>query len=199
MLKKMFRFLITVIILLAVVSAAACYAFGRLFPLEHYDLIEKYSSMYGLDPGLVCAVINTESHFNTGVSSGKGARGLMQIMEETADWVAAKMELKDYSFDNINDPELNIQIGCWLLSHLKSMYEDENTALAAYNAGLGNVNKWLEDPMYSGDRIHLNNIPFKETADYVKRVELNRKVYDYIIMLRSKSQEIKNEARPLIQ
>lgn len=186
MLKKFLKFVIFAVLIIIAALIGVIYALNRFFPLEHYDIIEKYSIQNNLDPALICAVINTESHFDKDVSSNKGASGLMQIMEDTADWSALKMQLEDYSYDNINDPDLNIQIGCWLISHLKLMYEDENTALAAYNAGLGNVNEWLDDPMYSGDGIHLNRIPFKETADYVKRVEMNRRVYDVILKIRSK-------------
>ncbi len=181
MIKKLFKALVLLILLCVVVIIGGYIALCRLFPIEHYDIIEKYSTQYDLDPALVCAMINTESHFREDVESHKGASGLMQLMEPTADWVAEKMGLEDYSYDEVKEPDTNIMLGCWLLNKLYTMYEDEDTVIAAYNAGTGNVAKWLKDPMYSGDGIHLNNIPFKETADYVQRVRAYQKVYDVML------------------
>jgi soluble lytic murein transglycosylase len=72
-------------------------------------------------------------------------------------------------------------LGCWLLNKLYTMYEDENAVIAAYNAGTGNVRKWLKDPMYSGDGIHLTAIPFAETENYVKKVKFYQKIYDIML------------------
>jgi soluble lytic murein transglycosylase len=181
MIKKIFKIIIVLAVILIILTVGGYMAICRLFPIEHYDIIEKYSNEYNLDPALICAIINTESHFREDVESHKGASGLMQLMEPTADWVAEKMGLEDYSYDEVKDPETNIMLGCWLLNKLYTMYEDENAVIAAYNAGTGNVRKWLKDPMYSGDGIHLTAIPFAETENYVKKVKFYQKIYDIML------------------
>jgi soluble lytic murein transglycosylase len=104
----------------------------------------------------------------------------MQVTEGTADWMAEKMNLNEYSFEDIFDPKINIAIGCKYLSWLLQRYEDVDLAVAAYNAGSGNVDRWLKDPKYS-DGQRLSYIPFKETRDYVKRVRINKSIYDVIL------------------
>ena len=85
-----------------------------VYPLEHYELIEKYSKQYGLDPAMVCALIQAESGFNVDATSPKGAKGLMQLTEETAAWNAAQMGLSDYDY---TEPQTNINIGCRYLRY----------------------------------------------------------------------------------
>ena len=91
----------------------------------------------------------------------------MQLTEDTAEWNAKEMELKDYDY---KDPETNIRIGCHYLKYLIRKYENIDTALAAYNGGMGNVSKWLNDERYSDDGVTLKYIPFSETRHYVKKV-----------------------------
>jgi soluble lytic murein transglycosylase len=181
MIKKSIKFLLTAVLICVILSVGCYYAVSRLFPVKYYDIIKEYSNEYNLDPALVCAVINAESHFREDVESHKGASGLMQLMEPTADWIAAKTEIENYTYDEVKSPEMNIRLGCALLGELYKIYDDESSVIAAYNAGTGNVDKWLTDPMYSGDGIHLMVIPFKETSDYVKKVEKYRKIYDLIL------------------
>ena len=114
------------------------------YPIRHSEIIEKYAQKYGLEPSLVYAVINTESGFRADALSPKGAKGLMQIMDKTGEWGFQMMEMGgDFYPDMLYDPEINIAIGCWYLNRLILQYRDVNTALAAYNAGSGNVSKWL--------------------------------------------------------
>ena len=108
----------------------------------------------------------------------------MQIMKTTADWVNSKEPIENYNYENIYDPELNIHIGCRYLSWLNEKYENNRTlVLAAYNAGTGNLAKWLSDEKYSSDGNTLTKIPFKETEDYVKKVNAAEKFYKYILKL----------------
>ena len=96
--------------------------------------------------------------------------------------MAKKINLKDYSHDKIFDPEININIGCWYINNLRAQFNDNyDLALCAYNAGSGNVSKWLLDNRYSSDNKKLFYIPFPETRNYVKRVMLYKKVYALII------------------
>jgi soluble lytic murein transglycosylase len=91
------------------------------------------------------------------------------------------MRLEQYSFDGIFDPDLNIKIGCNYLAWLLNRYENMNTALAAYNAGNGNVDKWLKNPDYSSNGRTLDFIPFTETRNYVERVNSNKAIYDFLL------------------
>lgn len=154
----------------------------RTYPLFHTDIIVKEAAAYELDPYFVAAVIYCESSGRETVVSHKGATGLMQIMPKTGEWIAEKLEMDDYSEERLKEPEVNIRMGCWYLSYLFKRYEGNSVhALAAYNAGPGNVSKWLEDPQYTQDG-QLTDIPFDETAAYVKKVlaaqEKYRELYE---------------------
>ena len=165
---------IMVLLVLGLVISIGIKAVYRLFPMEYGEIIEKYSQEYGLSKHLVSGVIYAESGFNNKAHSGL-ARGLMQLTDETADWVAEKMGI-EYEYDMAEEPEINIKMGCYYLSYLIEKYQNTETALAAYNGGMGNVSKWLADERYSLDGHTLSKIPYEETARYVKRV----KVFTYI-------------------
>lgn len=149
------------------------------YPMKYEDVIDKYAAEYQLDPALVCAVIYTESKFDKDAVSVDGARGLMQIMPETGEWIAAKVGMRGtYDVDQLFDPDTNVRFGCWLLNYLYTRFDnDSRKALAAYNAGQGNVDKWLTQPEYSSDGIKLDHIPFKETRNYVKKVKATHDIY----------------------
>ncbi|MCL2463168.1 MAG: lytic transglycosylase domain-containing protein [Defluviitaleaceae bacterium] len=166
---------------LAVLVVGAVLAAAR-YPLKHLDIIRENAGKYGLDPAFVCAVIHTESKFRENALSPKGASGLMQITEPTADWIAAQLGVNNYSYDDIFEPSLNIKLGCYYLNWLLQRYGgDERLALAAYNAGFGNVDKWLRSPDYSADGNSLSFIPFQETRDFVQRVESGARIYGILI------------------
>lgn len=169
--KKKILFLLLAVFLVCVGIKTAY----RLFPIKYGEYIEKYSEEYGLNKYLVSGVIYAESGFNTKAHSGL-ARGLMQLTDETADWVAEKMGIR-YEYDMAEEPETNIKMGCYYLSHLIEKYENTETALAAYNGGMGNVSKWLADTRYSEDGKTLIKIPYPETEKYVKRVKLFTYIY----------------------
>lgn len=138
------------------------------YPLAYEDLIEQYSAEYGLDPYLVAAVIYVESGFDPEAVSRVGAQGLMQVMPETGEWIAGKLHVE--SPPNLLDPETNISMGTWYLNFLDERFgHDQDMVLAAYNAGHGRVAEWLENPQYSDGTV-LTNIPYKETENYVKKV-----------------------------
>jgi len=151
-----------------------------VMPFKYSDYITKYSKMYDLDPVMVSAVIKTESNFKADAVSSKNAYGLMQITKETAHWAATKMKIADFSTEMLVDPETNIMIGCWYLDNLKKEFGSDDLVLAAYNAGRGNVEKWLADPAYSSDGKTLTNIPFNETANYIKKVDVYYKIYKFL-------------------
>jgi soluble lytic murein transglycosylase len=152
------------------------------YPLKHLDIINENAKAYDIDPAWICAIIHAESKFAETALSRKGASGLMQLTEGTAEWIAQRMGLENYSSDMIFDPEINIMIGCnylnWLLNHYN---QNMSLSLAAYNAGSGNVDKWLKDPDHSSDGATLDYIPFKETRDYVERVKGNKMIYSFLL------------------
>lgn len=173
-------------VLVAVGFAAACVIFGSMggqkigekvseikYPVSYSGYITKYASKNDLDPYLVIALIKQESNFVADARS-KYAGGLMQLTEVTATEYAAKLGLKSY---NYMDPETNIQIGCYVLSSLIERYGNVDTALAAYNAGVGNVDEWLKNPDYSHDGKTLCGIPFSETRHYVRKVNQYTEIY----------------------
>ena len=146
------------------------------YPLKYETYVEKYSARYGLEEELIYAVIKTESGFRENAVSHKGAIGLMQIMESTADWIAEEADI-EVEKEDYKSADVNIHMGCWYLRYLMDFFGSKDLALAAYNAGMGNVMKWLENEKYSADGLTLDEIPFKETKEYVKRVEKAEKAY----------------------
>lgn len=144
------------------------------YPIAYGDLIAQYANDNNLDPHLVMAVIRVESNFVPEARSHV-AYGLMQVTEETAAWTAKDMGITwDYNF---KEPETNIMLGCYYLRHLIDMYGNIDTALAAYNAGMGNVNEWLANREYSSDGETLSYIPFPETRNYVEKVNTSWEYY----------------------
>lgn len=151
------------------------------YPLPHKELVYRYAEAYNVDPHLVFAIIRNESQFKTDAESSRGARGLMQLMPETARWAAQKVGLKDYNEARLNDPEINIQLGCWYLSDLSREFKGRlPVVIAAYNAGRGNVREWLMKGIWDGSRENLNDIPFVETRNHVRRVLNDYEIYQAV-------------------
>jgi len=166
------------ILLILITSLTMLYIIVNLlkliFPLKYVDTIMKYSKMYNVDPYLIYSIINVESGFNRNAESKKDARGLMQIREITGEWAKEHTDIEKLSESDYFNVDTNIKIGTWYLSKLKSMYGNNKFCmLAAYNAGTGNVSKWLED----GNDIEKLEVPFKETRDYILKVNINLKFY----------------------
>ncbi len=143
-------------------------------PDEYREYVEKYSHTYNVPEELVYAVIKTESDFDSSAVSSKGAIGLMQIMPSTFEWISNELLFEYHEVGMLYDPETNIKYGTYYLRRLINIFKDQNTAIAAYNGGEGNVAKWLSDKRYSDDgiKLNINSIPHKyaETQSYVKKV-----------------------------
>ena len=156
--------------------------FWRLFyPLPHKSLIVNEATRNDLDPFLVAAIIKSESNFSPGAESRSGARGIMQIMPETAVWAAEQMGLKEFHPDQLYDLKTNIKIGCWYLHNLNTEFAGNKIlVIAAYNGGRGNVREWLKSEAWSGEHSDVDRIPFPETREYVKKVLKYYKWYRYI-------------------
>lgn len=151
----------------------------RAYPRRYSAYVSKYCNEYGVPETIAYAVIKTESDFdkNAVSSSDPPALGLMQLTQETYEWVSLLLH-EDPSAFEIYDPPTNIRYGIYLLSFLYRRYENWDTVYAAYNAGLGRVDNWLNDPNYSKDGKTLYNIPFAETRNYVKKVNKSREIYE---------------------
>ncbi len=149
-----------------------------LYPVAYEQTVLEHARRNELDPYLVLGLIKAESNFVCDAQSHKEAKGLMQLTDSTAEWVAGKMGMENFSVGQLSDPEVNISLGCWYLKHLLDSYDgDQTLALCAYNAGSGNVDKWLSDTRYSLDGETLDAIPFPETRNYVQNTEKYTKQY----------------------
>ena len=150
-----------------------------LYPYDYQDTINFYADRYEVDRNLVASVILAESKFRQDATSVHGARGLMQIMPETASWIATQIEDDSFSVEKLYNVNMNIKYGTWYLSELQTEFEgNEVLALAAYNAGRGNVYEWMEKYHWDIDFKDYTKIPFPETREYVKRVLENKKHYN---------------------
>lgn len=175
--NKIMRFL-GVYILLAIVALLLIEPVMKaIYPLKYEEAIARYSEQYNIDPYLVMGIISAESRFEENAVSHKDAKGLMQLKEETAKWCVEKFNI-DAKHKKIYEPDTNIMIGCSYLSYLIDLFDGYvPTAVAAYNAGQGNVGEWLKDKECSSDGVTLNKIPFPETDTYVEKVLKRQKIY----------------------
>lgn len=172
---KIFSVFISVFWVLFAVGAAAYFILKRfVYPVNYGSLVVEAANEYHLEADLIFAVIQVESKFRPLAESPKGAKGLMQITDSTADFIAGRLGIDRY---DIFDEKTNINFGSYYLNYLLNRFKDTGVAVAAYNAGETNVANWLKDPLYSNDGETLVNIPFPETESYVDRVAATRKAY----------------------
>jgi soluble lytic murein transglycosylase len=140
-------------------------------PLRHEDVIRQQASEKNLDPSLIAGVIYVESRFRDQTSHA-GAKGLMQLMPSTADYIARKTGGTQFERADLATPQINIAYGTWYLRYLLDKYRNNRIlALAAYNAGEGKVDEWRANAAARGETFRIaDHIPFRETRDYVHRV-----------------------------
>ncbi len=175
------------IVLMAFLVAAGYYGYRKWIyaehPIKYTQYVERYSRENNIDKYLVYAVIKTESGYDNMAVSNVGARGLMQIMEDSFEWIKFKLGDEDTEYSDMFDAEENIRYGCFLVGYLYEEFGNIEAAMAAYHAGRGAVNSWLEDPRYSSDGIHLDVIPISDTAHYVDKIttalETYKELYEY--------------------
>src|SRR5699024_8267655 len=175
--KKLFFGLLSIVVLIIIGSVI----FTSLYPLAYTESIDEYSKEYNVDQFLIFALINVESKYDKKAISQKEAKGLMQIGTETGEWASQELNIENYNPYILFDPDTNIQIGTWYLNKLISEFgNDADLVLAAYNAGSGNVQKWIKDEKYSHNGKELHNIPFEETENYLESVKSNYKIYKLV-------------------
>ena len=153
-----------------------------LYPFPYRSTVENYSARWKVDKFLTVAVMKVESNFSEAAHSQSGAVGLMQIMPETATWIAYQLgeppEEVAEDINNLREPETNIRYGTWYLAELEDEFKGNDVlALAAYNAGRGNVHEWIKQNHWSENFSDVDKIPYAETRDYVKRVLHCREKY----------------------
>ena len=143
--------------------------YARLwYPLSYASIVRAHAANYDINPALLAAVIEQESKFHADAKSSAGAIGLMQLLPDTAKGIAVHTGGSKFVVSDLYNPEINVRYGAWYLRHLLDRYGDEETALAAYNAGQQNVDRWRSEG---------GGIRFAETRAYVARVEHLKRIY----------------------
>lgn len=172
-------FILLIVILLVAFNAERI---GRhYYPFPYQETIYFYSQEHRIDPYLLAAIIRIESNFNPEAVSPKGAVGLMQIMPDTGRWITEQMQGPAFDPQGLLDPETNIRMGCWYLANLYDNFGgDPVLVLAAYNGGRGNVSNWLKEARWSGEAHTLDQIPFPETRQYVRKVLATYRIYNFL-------------------
>ena len=146
------------------------------YPLPYYDIVLKYSDEFDIPIELIYAIMHTESSFDAKAVSHANAKGLMQLTDDTLDWIT-RYHLKIEGEKDIFDPEINIMVGTYYLRYAYNRYGNWDTVYASYNAGIGRVDSWLKDSRYSDDGITLRYVPYKETRDYI--IKINDAISEY--------------------
>lgn len=158
--------------------------YSAVYPLQYTTEVTAASEEFGVESSLIYAIIHTESSFRPQATSSAGAKGLMQLTDSTLQWALSRAgEKGKYTAEDLYDPQINIHYGVYVLTLLGEQFDNTETILAAYNAGIGRVGEWLKNPDYSADGVHLDAIPYQETEDYVKRVQNARKQYQQLYNL----------------
>lgn len=150
-----------------------------MYKQEYTEYVKKYANEYGVDEYLIYAIIKAESNFEPNAESHRGAKGLMQLMYSTAADIAKRINV-NLNEDNILEPDININLGTKYISMLIQKYNNINLALAAYNAGSGNVDGWIEKGTLKSDGSDIENVPFTETNNYVRKILRDYEIYKNI-------------------
>lgn len=151
----------------------------KTHPQLYHESVTRYSVAYNVPEYVIFAVIKTESDFDPNAESSAKARGLMQMIESTfLELTGPEYLNENLTFDALYEPDVSIRYGTYYLKYLYDMFNyDWDTALAAYNGGLGNVRKWLKDPDCTDENGKLTYIPFSETRSYVSKVNRAMDMY----------------------
>jgi len=181
--KKLFIFIIVILIFIILFFIFKDKILKIIYPKDYEEIVKLYSEQYNVDENLIFAVIKAESNFDENAISHKSAIGLMQIMEDTAEDIAIKYNI-DIDFENVKESVAkvnnNINIGTKYLSVLLEQYKNVEVAVAAYNAGIGTVDNWIDKGIIKSDGSDIENIPYKETNNYVRKILRNYEIYQTI-------------------
>ena len=185
LLKNKYKIIIGTVIMILIIAILFVLFKDKLlkilYPKTYSEIISVYAEKYDVEENLIYAVIKAESNFNSKAVSNRDAIRLMQIVEETAIEVATRNQI-DIDTENISEELLNIDnninIGTKYLSTLLTQYGNIEVALAAYNAGIGTVNNWIEKQIIQADGSNIENVPYKETNNYVRKILRDYRVYN---------------------
>ena len=170
--------IIGIVIILFKVLKVQNIVLKQMYPKTYSEYVEESANKYDIDPLLIYSVIKAESNFNPNVESSSKAIGLMQIMQSTAAEIANSSNITLNSLNDLYNPGINIEIGVAYFASLKQKYNgNEELALIAYNAGFGNVDKWIAAGTIESDGSDLENVPFKETNSYVRKILRDYEIY----------------------
>lgn len=174
--RKLLYIIIAIVIVIVIAINLKEQIMKSMYKKEYLEYVEKYAKEYDVETDLVYAIIKAESNFESDAVSSQNAQGLMQLMYATAEEIAESIDL-ELTEENIFEPEINIQLGTKYISKLLEKYECIEVALAAYNAGSGNVDKWIKNGTIKSDGSDIENIPYKETNAYVRKIMRDYKIY----------------------
>lgn len=149
----------------------------KIYPKEYEEYVTKYAQENEIDPLLIFSIIKAESNFNTKAMSHAEAKGLMQIRYDTAEEIARNNQIPLEGPEDLYIPETNIRIGTKYLSNLITKYKNELIAMCAYNAGMGNVNNWIEKGIIKPDGTDIENVPYRDTNAYVRKIMRDYNIY----------------------
>ncbi|WP_172252373.1 lytic transglycosylase domain-containing protein [Saccharibacillus deserti] len=143
-----------------------------VYPIGYKEDIREQSESYDIDPFLIASIIRVETNFKPSKESRVGALGIMQLMPDTANWAIEQGRLPQATPERIkHEPDTNIRIGTWYLRNLSDQFGENRLAVvAAYNAGPGNVKKWIREGTWDGTLEDVRSIPIGETRHYIQRV-----------------------------
>ena len=175
--RRIILILTTIIVILLIILLNFKNIQKLIYRQDYSEYVEKYAKEYNIDPLLIYAIIKAESNFNNDAVSSKGAAGLMQHMDETAEEVATNESIEYVSNDSLHDPETNIRIGVEYFADLIAIFQNEAISLAAYNAGMGTVQGWIDDGIIEADGSDIENIPYNETNMYVRKILKDYDIY----------------------
>lgn len=176
--KKGLQVLSVVLCVALLLGGAIYFGAKTIFPLHYEAEIQTWSEEFGVDSYLIMGIIRAESSFQAGAVSSANAMGLMQLTEETATQIAQWLEVEDFKTEQLFESDCNIRFGTRYVQWLLEQFDGNlKNTLAAYNAGIGTVKGWLADSRYCEDGVTLHTIPFRETADFVKRVTTYKEAY----------------------
>lgn len=173
--------ILTIIILLIMIIAKIfdlkTIILKKMYPIKYAEYVYKYAEENELDPLLIFSIIKAESNFEETVVSNSGAIGLMQLMEKTAIEQSNKLQ-KNYEYKDFFNAQINIELGTRYFSELLKKYNNNyNLAITAYNAGIGVVDNWIKEEIIKSDGSDIENIPYRETNNYVRKIFKNYKIY----------------------
>ena len=167
--------LLTILLAIVISYGIIAYQTSRT-KINYQDQITEISEQANVDPLLTAAIVKVESDFDNDAHSHQGAQGLMQILDETAKHSAEVIDMEYYP-EKLNDIDYNLKLGVGYYDYLMRYYNNRQLALAAYNGGVGNVDKWIKEGILDKDNPDVSKIPFEETRQYVTKVESTYDVY----------------------